>query len=68
MSLNGPGKYDDVCTLVREKTNALGAVVMIFGGDKGEGFEVQLPWEELQKLPKILRFMADQIEAQQGRP
>lgn len=37
----GPGKYDDLCTFVREKANAAAAVVVIVGGNKGAGFSVQ---------------------------
>ena len=37
----GPGKYDDLCTYVREKAHAQMAIVIIVGGDKGEGFSCQ---------------------------
>jgi hypothetical protein len=37
----GPGKYDDVCTIVREKTDALTAIVIILDGNKGSGFSIQ---------------------------
>jgi hypothetical protein len=35
------GKYDDLCTYVREQTKADGVVVIVVGGDKGHGFAVQ---------------------------
>ncbi len=31
----GPGKYDDLCTEVREKAKAKGVLVIIIDGDKG---------------------------------
>ena len=58
----GPGKYDDLCTYVREKAHAASAIVIIGGGDKGAGFSMQAPFVELIKLPHILRTVADEIE------
>lgn len=37
----GPGKYDNICTIVREKTDALTAIVIILDGNKGSGFSIQ---------------------------
>lgn len=37
----GPGKYDDMCTMVREATGAQAVVVVIVGGSRGDGFSVQ---------------------------
>lgn len=59
-----PGKYDDVCTFVRDLTFAQGAVLLILGGEHGNGFSVQCPKESLMQLPAIFREVADQIEAQ----
>ena len=60
----GPGKYDDECTLVRERTHAKGVVVIVVGGDKGAGFAVQTTTTQaVMDLPAVLRTMADQIEA-----
>lgn len=58
----GPGKYTDITTSVREQTKARAVVLMVVGGDKGTGFEVQAPLELTQMLPVILRGMADEIE------
>lgn len=58
----GPGKYDPECTEVRDKTQANGVVLMIFGGNRGHGFSVISDLETLLTLPKRLRYMADQIE------
>lgn len=59
----GPGKYDELCTLVRSAACARGVVLIILGGDKGHGFCVQAPLELQVKLPALLRELADGIEA-----
>lgn len=59
----GAGKYDDLCTYVREESQAEGAFVVILNGVKGSGFSVQLTSRDLHRLPSILRSMADDIEA-----
>jgi hypothetical protein len=57
----GPGKYDDLCTEVREKINAKGTILIIIEGDRGFGFSVQAePWIVL-KLPETLRRVAQTI-------
>ncbi len=58
----GKGKYDDLCTYVRETTKAHSVIVMVFGGDKGTGFSVQAHDLVVITLPKILRDTAQQIE------
>lgn len=58
----GPGKYNDVATDVRKRTKARAVILAIFGGERGEGFEVQSDPNLLASLPTILRQMADQIE------
>lgn len=58
----GPGKYDDACTEVREKTKADAVVLLVMGGEKGSGFSCQAPINVAVNLPKMLRKMADEIE------
>jgi len=62
----GPGKYDDLCTFVREQAQAQGAIIIIRGGKGGDGFSAQLSLEDLLVLPNILRVMANEIEADQS--
>jgi hypothetical protein len=57
----GPGKYDELCTKVREEAKAAGAVVIIFGGEKGSGFSAQLPEDLQRSLPGFLRLVAQEI-------
>lgn len=37
----GAGKYDELCTYVREQADAQAAVVIVLGGKRGSGFSVQ---------------------------
>lgn len=61
----GPGVYDDLATMVRERTNAAGVMLFIREGDKGDGFSVQfVDVFFLAALPDFLRGMADLIEKQ----
>jgi hypothetical protein len=59
----GPGRYDDQATMVQKATNASGVIVIVIGGDKGEGFACQTTLPVLLNLPAMLRSIADQIEA-----
>ena len=58
----GHGKYDDECTEVREKTKAGAILLIILGGEKGDGFSVQIPVEMLGAVPSMLRYLADEIQ------
>lgn len=58
----GPGKYDDLCTMVREKANADWAIVLIGGGDRGNGFSCQTSdLAVMVSLPDMLESIARQI-------
>jgi hypothetical protein len=39
----GAGKYDDLCSMARRCCNASGAILIILGGDRGNGFAAQIP-------------------------
>jgi hypothetical protein len=58
----GAGKYDELCTDVLKRSGAVGAIVMVIGGDKGSGFSVHAPFELLASLPDVLRTIAEGIE------
>lgn len=58
----GPGKYDDLCTMVKEQSQAEGVVLIIVGGNKGVGFSAQLTAPQMVSLPLVLRNIADKIE------
>jgi hypothetical protein len=58
---HNPGKYDDLCTEVREKAQAHGVAIIVLGGNKGHGFSVQCPPELLSALPGMLETMAAEI-------
>jgi hypothetical protein len=58
----GPGKYDDVCTELRQKTAAEGVIVIVLNGTKGSGFSAQLPLLTQFEIARLLRSVADQID------
>jgi hypothetical protein len=67
----GPGKYDDVCTRVREAVGLLdnkgevsrpgGVVVIVLGGNNGNGFSCQADLRTTLLLPDMLEEIARQI-------
>ena len=57
----GPGKYDDLCTYVREKTQASGVLVVVINGNKGEGFSCQADLKTMLIVPDILETIAKQL-------
>ena len=59
----GPGKYDEETTWVQARTQARGVILIVIGGNQGEGFSCQTTPEVLPLLPKMLRTIADQLEA-----
>jgi len=66
--MNGPGKYDEECTLVRERTGASTVVMIVLGGSRGSGFSVQTIERTLaHDLPRLLRDLAGDIEEDQFR-
>lgn len=57
----GPGKYDDLCTDVRERSAASGAIVIVVGGNRGTGFSCQATLEVLATLPELLETVAREM-------
>lgn len=63
----GPGHYDGWAEKVLRETEALAVVVMVVGGNRGDGFEVcEQPMAggrfATTHLPGMLRSIADSIE------
>ena len=58
----GPGKYDDLCTKVREEVGADGVILLVVNGKEGSGFSCQANLPLTLALPKMLRSIADEIE------
>jgi hypothetical protein len=63
----GPGKYDDA-TYVRERHGAVGVILLVWGGERGEGFEVQAAnadpaaaAEFMARVPEFLEEIAATI-------
>ena len=62
----GPGKYDDLCTYVREQSAGVeegGALVIIIGGNKGPGFSLQADFETSIRIADVLELVAKKSEA-----
>lgn len=57
----GKGKYDDLCSEVRQKSGGSGAIVIIFEGTRGFGFSVQAAPEVIINIPNILDIVSSQI-------
>ena len=66
--MKGPGKYDDLATLVAHQAEALGVILVVIGGNKGSGFSVQAVGPIAHELPSLLRNLADSIECDQDHP
>jgi len=61
MNIGNPGKYGEVCKMVRETTEAEGVALIVFNGKSGTDFEFQVPAGIVFELPDILEFMAKGI-------
>lgn len=59
----GPGAYDNLCTYVREQAKAQGAIVIVLGGEKGQGFSMQADAITTLTVPDILERVAKEIRA-----
>ncbi len=63
----GPGKYDAVCSAVREETKAAGVIVIVIDGERGSGFSCQTDASTLARLPELLEAMAAQMRKDRER-
>jgi hypothetical protein len=61
MRLRGPGKYDDLATMVRHVTGASGVVLFVFNGASGDGVAVQCTPESMVSLADALEEVANRI-------
>lgn len=59
----GGGKYEAETADVLEKCEAAGVILLVFEGKHGTGFSVAAPPQVCMNLPRILRSVADSIEA-----
>lgn len=60
----GPGKYDELATIVRERAGVGdegGVIVIVLGGTLGSGFSVQADLRTTLLLPDMLEDIARQI-------
>jgi hypothetical protein len=59
--MNGPGKYDDLCTEVRERAKARGVILIVIEGEHGNGFSAQLPTDIGHTVPATLMVVAHEM-------
>jgi hypothetical protein len=57
----GPGKYDDLCTTVREDTAADAVILIVLRGNLGSSFCVQALGDSVPELPVLLEHLAAAI-------
>jgi hypothetical protein len=55
--MNGPGKYDNICTVARVAADADCAIVIIINGNHGSGFSVQCTEGLVLDIPSILEHV-----------
>lgn len=60
---HGPGKYDDICTVVRVTTQAEAVIMLVINGSRGSGFSVQMHSRAMEptELARLLESTAEQI-------
>lgn len=64
----GPGKYDDLCTYVREEvgiteTSGGGVILIVVGGNQGHGFSCQADLLTTIKLTEVLEDVLKQLRS-----
>ena len=64
MPISKPGKYDEACEKAAEEVDAEGLLLIVINGNKGHGFSCSLTLKLIPAVPKILRAVADMLEAQ----
>jgi hypothetical protein len=64
---DGPGVYDGFCTMVREANDARCVVLLVVGGDHGNGFSVQAEENFHGMVPDLLEAIARQIRVDRAR-
>jgi hypothetical protein len=60
---HGPGPYDPEAVALHLSTRAKALVLIVIGGDRGNGFEtISVDPDFYSRLPAMLRQCADEIE------
>jgi hypothetical protein len=59
----GPGKYDDICTEIRERLGAQGVVLVVLNGTRGHGVsqQVMAKPETVKPLMAALAGMLNEV-------
>lgn len=59
----GPGKYDEITTLVRELTGAACVVVIVVGGCRGDGFDQQIDARRVASWGGLKRVLVNTLRS-----
>lgn len=59
-----PGNYDDIAQEIFVRTKARAVILMVAAGNKGTGFSVAVPPQDVKRIIPALREIADKMEAQ----
>lgn len=64
MRTHGPGKYDDECALIKGMTLARGVLLVVVGGEHGNGVSMKIDDPTIAAMvPAMLEGLAAQIRA-----
>ena len=58
----GPGKYDKELKKLLKLCGANEGLIIIFDGNQGPSFCANLKKENIIAMPKMLRYVADEVE------
>ena len=61
MKLNGDGKYNQTCTMIRQMTAAKGVLVMVVDGSLGSGVSIQGDKQSMDAIADTLEIIAKQM-------
>lgn len=63
----GPGRYDDVCSVLRKELQADGVVVIVINGCRGSGFSAQADAALMaSRVPDALEVVAAEMRRDAG--
>ena len=57
------GEYDEEANELQRGLDADGVIVMVVGGERGNGVSICADLNTMMLLPELLRTIADQVEA-----
>lgn len=62
----GAGKYNEQLSEALKACEAIEGILIVLDGKEGPSFCCQLSAKGIERIPRVLRIMADQIEKEGG--